>query len=140
MLIFLQAVIKNLLSIFCRCPSKVKLSIYILQNTSFSPTHSSKNKRSLAGKLPLFSILHIFCLSVFRVRTRVLHHFTFLVWLPTHYFLRPITRFLPQKTHFLTAILPFSAILLMVIKGLFIPIAVNFYAFRLAFSSILHCI
>jgi len=140
MLIFLQAVIKNLLSIFCRCPSKVKLSIYILQNISFSPTHSSKNKRSLAGKLPLFSILHIFCLSVFRVRTCVLHHFTFLVWLPTHYFLRPITRFLPQKTHFLTAILPFLAMFLMVVKGLFIPIAVDFYAFRLAFSSISHCI
>ena len=140
MLIFLQAVIKNLLSIFCRCPSKVKLSIYILQNTSFSPTHSSKNKRSLAGKLPLFSILHIFCLSVFRVRTCVLHHFTFLVWLPTHYFLRPITRFLPPKTHFLTTTLPFSAMFLMVVKGLFIPIAVDFYAFHLAFSSILHCI
>ena len=65
MLIYLQAVIKNLLSIFCRCPSKVKLSIYILQNTSSSPTHSSKNKRSLAGKLPLFSILHIFCFVCF---------------------------------------------------------------------------
>ena len=66
MLIYLQAVIKNLLSIFCRCPSKVKLSIYILQNTSSSPTHSSKNKRSLAGKLPLFSILHIFCFVCFQ--------------------------------------------------------------------------
>ena len=65
MLIYLQAVIKNLLSIFCRCPSNVKSSIYILQNTSFSPTHSSKNKRSLAGKLPLFSILHIFCFVCF---------------------------------------------------------------------------
>ena len=140
MLIYLQAVIKNQLSIFCRCPSKVKLSIYILQNTFFSSIHSSKNKRSLAGKLPLFSILHIFCLSVFRVRTCVLHHFTFLFWLPTHYFLRPITRFLPLKTHFLTAILPFLAIFLMVVKGLFIPIVVDFYAFRLAFSSILHCI
>jgi len=29
---------------------------------------------------------------------------------------------------------------LMPVKGLFIPIAVDFYAFRLAFSSILHCI
>ena len=140
MLIYLQVVIKNLLSIFCRCPSKVKSSIYILQNTSSSPTHSSKNKRSLAGKLPLFSILYIFCFVCFRVRTCVLHHFTFLVWLPTHYFLCPITRFLPLKTHFLTAFLPFSAMFLMVVKGLFIPIAVNFYAFHLTFSSILHCI
>jgi len=69
-----------------------------------------------------------------------LHHFTFLVWLPTHYFLRPITRFLPLKTHFLTAIFPFSAMPLMVVKGLFIPIVVDIYAFHLAFSSILHCI
>jgi len=29
---------------------------------------------------------------------------------------------------------------LMVVKGLFIPIAVDIYAFRLAFSSISHCI
>jgi len=28
----------------------------------------------------------------------------------------------------------------MVVKGLFIPITVDFYAFRLAFGSILHCI
>jgi len=47
---------------------------------------------------------------------------------------------LPLKTHFLTAILPLSAMFLMVVKGLFIPIAVDFYAFRLAFSSILHCV
>jgi len=65
MLIYLQAVIKNLLSIFCRCPDKVKLSIYILQNTPTPPTYSSKNKRSLTGKLPLFSILHIFCFVCF---------------------------------------------------------------------------
>ena len=66
MLIYLQAVIKNQLAIFCRRPSKVKLSIYILQNTSFSSIHSSKNKRSLAGKLPLFSILYIFCFVCFQ--------------------------------------------------------------------------
>ena len=37
-------------------------------------------------------------------------------------------------------ILPFSAILLMVIKGFIYTIAVYFYAFRLAFSSKTHCI
>ena len=66
MLIYLQAVIKNLLSIFCRSPSRVKLSVYILQNTSFSPTYSSKFKCYLAGKLPLFLALHIFCFVCFQ--------------------------------------------------------------------------
>ena len=37
-------------------------------------------------------------------------------------------------------VLPFCAMFLVVVKGLFIPIAVDFYAFQLAFSSILHCI
>ena len=37
-------------------------------------------------------------------------------------------------------VLPFCAMRLVVVKGLFIPIAVDFYAFHLAFSSILHCI
>ena len=31
--------------------------------------------------------------SIFKHKTCILHHFAFLVWLPTHYFLRPITRF-----------------------------------------------
>ena len=37
-------------------------------------------------------------------------------------------------------ILPFSAIFLMVLKGFVYTIAVYFYAFRLAFSSILACV
>ena len=37
-------------------------------------------------------------------------------------------------------ILPFWAMFLMVLIGMFIPIAVNYYAFHLAFLSILHCI
>ena len=66
MLIYLQAVIKNPLSIFCRGPSKVKLSIYILQNTFSSTTHSSKIKGPFACKLPLFLALHIFCFVRFQ--------------------------------------------------------------------------
>jgi len=38
------------------------------------------------------------------------------------------------------AILPFSAMFLMELKGFVYTIAVYFYAFRLAFSGILHCI
>ena len=66
MLIYLQAVIKNLLSIFCRGSGRVKMSTYILQNTSSSTTHSSKNKCYLASKLPLFLALHIFCFVCFQ--------------------------------------------------------------------------
>ena len=37
-------------------------------------------------------------------------------------------------------VLPFCAMFLVVVKGFFIPIAVDFYAFYLAFSSILPCV
>ena len=37
-------------------------------------------------------------------------------------------------------ILPFSAMFLMVLKGFIYTIAAYFYAFRLAFSSILPCV
>jgi hypothetical protein len=38
------------------------------------------------------------------------------------------------------AILPYLAMFLMELKGLVYAIAMYFYAFRLAFSGILHCI
>ncbi len=38
------------------------------------------------------------------------------------------------------AILPFLALILMVRKGFIYTIGANFYAFRLAFCGILHCI
>ena len=140
MLIFLQAVIKNLLSIFCRCPSKVKLSIYILQNTSFSSIHSSKKTLFSRQIAAIFHLTHLlFCLFLGPEPA-------FCTILPFYFgcqliiFCAQLHAFCPKKTHFLTAILPFSAIFLMVVKGLFIPIAVDFYAFHLAFSSILHCI
>ena len=37
-------------------------------------------------------------------------------------------------------VLPFCAMFLVVVKGLFIPIEVDFYAFYLASSIIFHCI
>jgi len=81
-----------------------------------------------------------FALSVFKNKTCILHHFAFLVWLPSHIFLCPITRFLPLKSHFLTTISPFSTLFFMVHKGFVYTIAAYFYAFRLAFSSILPCV
>ena len=52
----------------------------------------------------------------------------------------PITCFLPQKCHLLTAVLPYLAMFLMELKGFVYAITMYFYAFRLAFSGILHCI
>ena len=52
----------------------------------------------------------------------------------------PITCFLPPKHHLLMAILRYLAMFLMELKGFIYTIAVYFYAFRLAFSGILHCI
>ena len=37
-------------------------------------------------------------------------------------------------------VLPFSAMCFMVLEGYVYTIAASFYAFRLAFSSILHCV
>jgi len=81
-----------------------------------------------------------FVLSIFKNKTYILHHFAFLVWLPPHNFSNPITRFLPLKSHFLTTILPFSALFFMAHKGFVYTIAVYFYAFRLALSGILPCV
>ena len=75
-------------------------------------------------------------LSRLKKRTCILHHLAFLVWLPAHYFLRPITHFLASKPHFLTAILPFLAMCFMVLKGFVYTIVVDIYAFRSALSSI----
>ena len=81
-----------------------------------------------------------FDLSVFKNKTCILHHLAFLVWLPAHIFLLPITPFLPLKFHFLAAILAFLTMCFMVLKGFVYTIEVYFYAFCFAFSSILHCV
>ena len=78
--------------------------------------------------------------SIFEKITCILHHFAFLFCLPTRVFSTPITRFQPLKLHFQMAILPFLALFLMVRKGFIYTIAAYFYAFRLAFCSILHCV
>ena len=78
--------------------------------------------------------------SIFKKISRILHHLAFLVWLSAHYFLRPITRFQPLKTHFLTIILPFSAMCFMVLEGFVYTNAVDIYAFCLAFCGTLPCV
>ena len=79
-------------------------------------------------------------LPVFKPKTCILHHFAFLVWLPTHNFSTPKTHFQPPKPYFLMAILPFSAMCFRVLKGFVYTIAVDVYAFHLAFSGKSHCI
>ena len=62
-------------------------------------------------------------------------------WLPNCCFsLPPITHFQPLKLHFLMCILLFLAMFLMIRNGFVYTIAVNIYAYRLAFSSILPCV
>jgi len=58
-----------------------------------------------------------------------LHHFAFLVWALTRNFSRPILPFYTLKPHFLTAILAFFALFLMVLKGFVYTIAVDIYTF-----------
>ena len=81
-----------------------------------------------------------FILSVFKNKTCILHHFAFLDGRQLTIFSLPNTHFQPLKPHFLMAILPLLAMFLMVLKGFVYTKAVNFYAFGLAFSTILHSV
>ena len=90
--------------------------------------------------MPLFLVIHVFCFVRFQEKVCILHHFTFLDWLPPHIFLRPITHFLPLKSYFLTAISPLSAMCFIARKGYVYTITVDIYAFRPAFCSTLPCV
>ena len=120
--------------------SKVNIVVFVLQFRS--------NFRAVLAKIlvkkqvnsPYFLPVTSSNLSVFKKKTCILHHLAFLFWLPTHYFLRPITRFQTLKCHFLMVILPFLVMYLVVRKGLIYTIAAYIYAYRLAFCSILPCV
>ena len=119
---------------------KLKLLFFILQyRFNF---HSVLAKMQAVKQLNNYylQIFTTFDLSVFKNKTCILHHLAFLVWLPAHIFLLPITPFLPLKSYFLTTILPILAMCFMVLKGFVYTIAVDIYAFRLAFSCIQHCV
>ena len=88
--------------------------------------------------MPLFLLFYALHLSVFKHKTCILHHLAFLEWLLTRIFPSPITHFLPLKTHFLTTILPISAMCFMALNGFVYAISVDIYAFLLAFSTKLH--
>ena len=119
---------------------KLKSLSFILQCRTNFRSVLAKIRVKKQAKSHYFYPFMPWCLSIFRPRTCILHHFTLLVWLPTHIFSTPITHFQPLKTHFLTTILPFLAMSFMALKGFVHTIAVNVYAFRLAFSGKSHCI
>ena len=77
-------------------------------------------------------------LSIFKPTTCILHHFTFLFWSPARNFSSLKNHFQPPKPHFLMPILPFLVQFFMALKGIIYTIAAYFYAFHLAFSTILH--
>ena len=119
---------------------KLKLLSFILQNHS--------NFRAVLAKIQAIKQVncHFFYpfapsdMFNFKKKTCILYHLAFLDWLPTRDFLSPITRFQPLKSHFLTTILPFFAMYFMLLRGFVYTILAYIYAFRLAFSNILHCI
>ena len=119
---------------------KLKFVIFILQNGSkfhFIPARKQVKKQV---NYYYFQSSTPFIMSIFKNKTCILHHFSFLDWLPTHYYFHPITCFLPLKTHFLTTILPFLAMCFMDRRGIIYTITAYIYAFRIAFSTILPCV
>ena len=110
--------------------------IFILQYTS---NFHAVLEKILAKKQVNFYHFQPFTsltLSIFKNKTRILYHFTFLVWLEVRFLPSPNTPLLLLKTHFSVDILPFSAMLLMALNGFIYTIAVYIHAFRRAFFSI----
>ena len=119
---------------------KLKLLSFILQN--YSNFHAVLAKTLAIKQVNCHFFQSFMPSDMFnsKKKTCILYHLAFLDWLPTRNFLSPITRFQPLKSHFLTTILPFFAMYFMLLRGFVYTILAYIYAFRLAFSSILHCI
>ena len=118
----------------------LKLLFFLLQSHSNFRSVLAKISVKKQVKSPFFYPSTPWGLSVFKPRTCILHHIAFLVWLQLVFFQPPITHFQPLKTHLLTVISPFSAMFFMVRKGFVYTTAMYFYAFHLAFSTILPCV
>ena len=73
--------------------SKVNIVVFILQFRSNFHAVLAKISVKKPVNSPYFLPATSSNLSVFKKKTCILHHLAFLFWLPTHYFLRPITRF-----------------------------------------------
>ena len=123
-----------------KTPSIQKLKLLFLFLQNHSNFHSVLAKKQVKKQVNS----HIFysfspCdLSIFRHTTCILHHLAILVGRQLAIFPLPITRFLPLKPHFLMPILPLLVLFFMAQKNYIYTIAVDIYAFRLAFSSKTH--
>jgi len=72
---------------------KLKNIIFILQNNSDFIAILAKMLAVNWANWHYFQLFASLTRSIFKHKTCILHHFAFLDWLPTHYFLRPIIRF-----------------------------------------------
>ena len=88
---------------------------FILQYRSNFHSVLAKLQVKKQAKSHYLQLLMPVVLSVFRLRTCILHHFTFLVWPKARNLSRPKTHFQTPKSHFLTTILPFLAMCFMVL-------------------------
>ena len=120
--------------------SKVNIVVFVLQFRSNFHAVLAKISVKKQVNTPYFLPATSSNLSVFKKKTCILHHLAFLFWLPTHFFLRPITRFQPLRCHFLMVNQPFLVMYLVIRKGFIYTIAAYIYAYRLAFCSILPCV
>ena len=119
---------------------KNRKSENVLQNTLHLQAYSRQNKDPKWVKNRFLCLYAFRFYPIFQPTTCIQHHFSFLFRCLLAFFSSPITRFQPLKPHFLMAILPFLAMCNMVLKGFVYTIAMDIYAFHLAFSSILHCV
>ena len=86
--------------------SKLKSILFILQIPSNFHAILAKILAKRQENSYHFHLLTPLALSIFKNKTRILHHFAFLVWLEVQIFSTPITPILPLKTHFSIGILP----------------------------------
>ena len=123
-----------------------RISFQLILVHIFYKTHSAWHtvlakfqveKRAFCSIFQLYAIL---VQSVFDGFACIQHHFTFLFGCLLSFFKALKTVFLPLKHHFLGCIFPLVAMFLMVLRGFVYAITVYFYAFRLAFTSILPCV
>ena len=130
----------SLYSAFFQRHTAVKFAAFILQNAFCWPTILAKNKAQKQAIGRRFLPYGLLFQSIFKNTTCILHHFAFLFGRQLANFSRPIKPFQTLKPHFLTTILPFFILFLMVLRGFIYTIVVNIYAYRPAFSSILPCV
>ena len=114
--------------------------LIFLQNALYPPPLSCENNASKAANSCCFQSYGFLFQSIFEKVSCILHHFTFLFWVPARNFSTPNYPLFVPKTHFLTNISPFSAMCFIAHKGFIYTIVVYFYAFRLAFCIKTHCI